>query len=113
MRGPRAGAMFAAGRYSIPRPVTRNLEDLDSVQSVLLHRSAAGRGREAGAVPSLRGSAAGGFAASSPGSGGCGGERAPRRSPARSERGAGSGGARAPGSAEGLLAAACCCRGRK
>ncbi|KAM4781136.1 protein inturned isoform 2-T2 [Cyanocitta cristata] len=29
--------MFAAGRYSIPRPVTRNLEDLDSVQSVLLH----------------------------------------------------------------------------
>ncbi|XP_068023684.1 protein inturned isoform X2 [Melanerpes formicivorus] len=29
--------MFGAGRYSIPRPVTRNLEDLDSVQSVLLH----------------------------------------------------------------------------
>ncbi|XP_068797710.1 protein inturned isoform X2 [Struthio camelus] len=29
--------MFAAGRFSIPRPVTRNLEDLDSVQSVLLH----------------------------------------------------------------------------
>ncbi|CAN0146187.1 unnamed protein product [Bubo scandiacus] len=29
--------MFGAGRRSIPRPVTRNLEDLDSVQSVLLH----------------------------------------------------------------------------
>ncbi|XP_062349969.1 protein inturned [Cinclus cinclus] len=29
--------MFGVGRYSIPRPVTRNLEDLDSVQSVLLH----------------------------------------------------------------------------
>ncbi|KAM6077019.1 protein inturned isoform 2-T2 [Chlamydotis macqueenii] len=37
MKGPRAPAMFGAGRYSIPRPVTRNLEDLDSVQSVLLH----------------------------------------------------------------------------
>ncbi|PKU36370.1 protein hypothetical protein [Limosa lapponica baueri] len=37
MKGPRAAAMFGAGRYSIPRPVTRNLEDLDSVQSVLLH----------------------------------------------------------------------------
>ncbi|XP_064918127.1 protein inturned isoform X2 [Columba livia] len=37
MKGPRALAMFGAGRYSIPRPVTRNLEDLDSVQSVLLH----------------------------------------------------------------------------
>lgn len=37
--------MFGAGRYSIPRPVTRNLEDLDSVQSVLLHRSVAGTGR--------------------------------------------------------------------
>ncbi|XP_075277065.1 protein inturned isoform X2 [Opisthocomus hoazin] len=37
MTGPRAAAMFGAGRYSIPRPVTRNLEDLDSVQSVLLH----------------------------------------------------------------------------
>ncbi|KAJ7421424.1 hypothetical protein BTVI_18236 [Pitangus sulphuratus] len=39
MRGPlaRPPAMFGAGRYSIPRPVTRNLEDLDSVQSVLLH----------------------------------------------------------------------------
>lgn len=43
MKGPRAPAMFGAGRYSIPRPVTRNLEDLDSVQSVLLHRSVAGR----------------------------------------------------------------------
>ncbi|TFK16139.1 pyroglutamylated RFamide peptide receptor [Platysternon megacephalum] len=29
--------MFSVGRYSIPRPVTRNLEDLDSVQSILLH----------------------------------------------------------------------------
>ncbi|XP_071411662.1 protein inturned isoform X2 [Pithys albifrons albifrons] len=39
MRGPPAcpPAMFGTGRYSIPRPVTRNLEDLDSVQSVLLH----------------------------------------------------------------------------
>ncbi|XP_064006038.1 protein inturned isoform X2 [Pogoniulus pusillus] len=37
MRGPRPPAMFGVGRYSIPRPVTRNLEDLDSVQSVLLH----------------------------------------------------------------------------
>uniref|UniRef100_A0A8C4XUF0 Protein inturned n=1 Tax=Falco tinnunculus TaxID=100819 RepID=A0A8C4XUF0_FALTI len=37
MKGPRAPAMFGAGRYSIPPPVTRNLEDLDSVQSVLLH----------------------------------------------------------------------------
>uniref|UniRef100_A0A8C3YB87 Protein inturned n=1 Tax=Catharus ustulatus TaxID=91951 RepID=A0A8C3YB87_CATUS len=37
MRGRRPPAMFGAGRYSIPRPVTRNLEDLDSVQSVLLH----------------------------------------------------------------------------
>lgn len=36
--------MFGAGRYSIPRPVTRNLEDLDSVQSVLLHRSVPGTG---------------------------------------------------------------------
>nr|XP_031360471.1 uncharacterized protein LOC116183553 [Lonchura striata domestica] len=35
----RPPAMFGAGRYSIPRPVTRNLEDLDSVQSVLLHSS--------------------------------------------------------------------------
>lgn len=45
MKGPRAPAMFGAGRYSIPRPVTRNLEDLDSVQSVLLHRSVPGTGR--------------------------------------------------------------------
>uniref|UniRef100_H3BBG2 Protein inturned n=1 Tax=Latimeria chalumnae TaxID=7897 RepID=H3BBG2_LATCH len=29
--------MFHVGRYSIPRPVTKNLDDLDSVQSVLLH----------------------------------------------------------------------------
>ncbi|XP_043917607.1 protein inturned isoform X2 [Protopterus annectens] len=29
--------MFKVGRYSIPRPVTRNLEDIDSVQSILLH----------------------------------------------------------------------------
>lgn len=44
MRGRRPPAMFGAGRYSIPRPVTRNLEDLDSVQSVLLHRSVPGTG---------------------------------------------------------------------
>ncbi|XP_062991630.1 protein inturned isoform X2 [Elgaria multicarinata webbii] len=29
--------MFRARKQSIPRPVTRNLEDLDSVQSILLH----------------------------------------------------------------------------
>ncbi|XP_060102794.1 protein inturned isoform X2 [Heteronotia binoei] len=29
--------MFRAGKQSIPRPVTRNLEDLDSVESILLH----------------------------------------------------------------------------
>ncbi|XP_061441064.1 protein inturned isoform X2 [Rhineura floridana] len=29
--------MFRVKKHSIPRPVTRNLEDLDSVQSILLH----------------------------------------------------------------------------
>lgn len=48
MKGPRAAAMFGAGRYSIPRPVTRNLEDLDSVQSVLLHRSVPAAGTRTG-----------------------------------------------------------------
>lgn len=38
MKWPLLCSMFGVGRYSIPRPVTRNLEDLDSVQSVLLHR---------------------------------------------------------------------------
>lgn len=36
--------MFQVGRSSIPKPVPRNLEDLDSVQRVLLHRSVRGRG---------------------------------------------------------------------
>lgn len=31
--------MFQVGRVSIPKPAPRNLEDLDSVQRVLLHRS--------------------------------------------------------------------------
>lgn len=74
--------MFGAGRYSIPRPVTRNLEDLDSVQSVLLHRSAAGRGREAVAGSGPLGAAPLGArerrAAWSPSSRPCGG--APRGS---------------------------------
>lgn len=83
MKGPRAPAMFGAGRYSIPRPVTRNLEDLDSVQSVLLHRSVPATGRRlrrgrspqpgwdppAGSSPGGgAGSAARGAAASPPGS---------------------------------------------
>ncbi|XP_053110109.1 protein inturned isoform X2 [Hemicordylus capensis] len=29
--------MFRVGKHRIPRPVTRNLEDLDSVESILLH----------------------------------------------------------------------------
>uniref|UniRef100_A0A452H119 Protein inturned n=1 Tax=Gopherus agassizii TaxID=38772 RepID=A0A452H119_9SAUR len=37
MKWPLLCSMFSVGRYSIPRPVTRNLEDLDSVQSILLH----------------------------------------------------------------------------
>nr|XP_006131855.1 protein inturned isoform X2 [Pelodiscus sinensis] len=37
MKRPLRSSMFSVGRYSIPRPVTRNLEDLDSVQSILLH----------------------------------------------------------------------------
>lgn len=32
-------SMFRVGKHSIPRPVTGTLEDLDSVQSILLHRS--------------------------------------------------------------------------
>lgn len=36
--------MFQVGRSSIPKPAPRNLEDLDSVQRVLLHRSVLGRG---------------------------------------------------------------------
>lgn len=31
--------MFQGGKTSIPKPAPRNLEDLDSVQRVLLHRS--------------------------------------------------------------------------
>lgn len=40
--------MFHVGRASVPSPAPRNLEDLDSVQRVLLHRSVLrglGRGR--------------------------------------------------------------------
>lgn len=36
--------MFQVGRSSIPKPAPRNLQDLDSVQRVLLHRSVLGRG---------------------------------------------------------------------
>lgn len=36
--------MFQVGRASIPKPAAHSLEDLDSVQRVLLHRSVLGRG---------------------------------------------------------------------
>lgn len=36
--------MFQVVRSSIPKAASRNLEDLDSVQRVLFHRSVLGRG---------------------------------------------------------------------
>ena len=39
-----AVGMFQVGRASIPKPAAHSLEDLDSVQRVLLHRSVLGRG---------------------------------------------------------------------
>lgn len=39
--------MFQAGRSGVPRPAPRSLDDLDSVQRVLLHRSVLRRGGDA------------------------------------------------------------------
>lgn len=40
--------MFHGGKTSIPKPASRNLEDLDSVQRVLLHRSVRAPGMQPG-----------------------------------------------------------------
>lgn len=53
--------MFQVGRSSVPKPAPRSLEDLDSVQRVLLHRSVLGRGRPG------RGSSPSGVSRKSPG----------------------------------------------